>query len=156
MNPATLKKLIDSIAGVLTGLVSSFILYNHTKLGISAENKDNIPAIVGFIIFSLTLLVIFFNKKIIDKKVKKKTEEYKEELKSKVKMYSEIIKEEKDNSEYKKEAEKNLVSLLKKDMALIDEIQQERDVLRHSSEESKSIINEYIDKIKLSNKNDQS
>jgi len=87
MNPANLKKIIESMSGLLTGLVSSFILYNHETLGISEKNKDNIPVIVGFVILLIMLLLIFLNKRKIDGKIKVKTKEYKEELASKIKIY---------------------------------------------------------------------
>ncbi|MCP5693734.1 hypothetical protein NL287_25995, partial [Klebsiella pneumoniae] len=103
---------------------------------------------VGLLVLLLSLLLIALNKSKIDKKKDQKTIEYKKEIKEKIETCSKIIKEEKDDSVYRKVAEENLASLLKKDMQLLDEIEMERAALNRDSEESDLIISSYMEKIK--------
>ncbi|EEX1775528.1 hypothetical protein ABIX96_004931 [Escherichia coli] len=150
MKPKNLKEIIDSISGVLTGFLSTVLLYVLKDTLWVQKYKEAIPLAVGVIILLLSLLLIFMNKRSIDNKEKQKTAEYKTELKEKIEFYSQIIKEEKNDSAYKKAAMENLTQLLKKDMDLIEEIEMERVSLKRDSDESDSLIMSYIKKVKES------
>lgn len=150
MKPKNLKEIIDSISGVLTGFLSTVLLYVLKDTLWVQKYKEAIPLAVGVIILLLSLLLIFMNKRSIDNKEKQKTVEYKAELKEKIESYSQIIKEEKNDSAYKKAVEENLILLLKKDMDLIEEIEMERVSLKRDSDESDSLIMSYMKKVKES------
>lgn len=148
MKPKSLKEIIDAISGVLTGFLSTALLYALKDTLWAQEYKEAIPLAVGIIVLLLSLLLIFINKRNIDNKEKQKTVEYKAELKEKIESYSQIIKEEKNDSGYKKAVEENLILLLKKDMSLIEEIEMERISLKRDSDESDSLIMSYMKKVK--------
>ena len=150
MKPKNLKEIIDSISGVLTGFLSTVLLYVLKDTLWVQKYKEAIPLAVGVIILLLSLLLIFMNKRSIDNKEKQKTVEYKAELKEKIESYSQIIKEEKNDSAYKKAVEENLILLLKKDMDLIEEIEMEWVSLKRDSDESDSLIMSYMKKVKES------
>ncbi|MCL0914200.1 hypothetical protein [Escherichia coli] len=148
MNPKSLKEIIDTTSGMLTGVLSTMLLYLFKSSDSLGQFKELIPFFVGLLVLLLSLLLIALNKSKIDKKKDQKTIEYKKEIKEKIETYSKIIKEEKDDSVYRKVAEENLASLLKKDMQLLDEIEMERAALNRDSEESVLIISSYMEKIK--------
>lgn len=150
MKPKSLKEIIDTTSGVLTGFLSTALLYVLKDTPWVQEYKEAIPLTVGIIVLLLSLLLIFINKRSIDNKEKQKTVEYKAELKEKIESYSQIIKEEKNDSAYKKAVEENLILLLKKDMSLIEEIEMERVSLKRDSDESDSLIISYMKKVKES------
>ncbi|EFJ3142489.1 hypothetical protein [Escherichia coli] len=148
MNPKSLKEIIDTTSGMLTGVLSTMLLYLFKSSDSLGQFKELIPFFVGLLVLLLSLLLIALNKSKIDKKKDQKTIEYKKEIKEKIETCSKIIKEEKDDSVYRKVAEENLASLLKKDMQLLDEIEMERAALNRDSEESVLIISSYMEKIK--------
>ncbi len=148
MNPKSLKEIIDTTSGMLTGVLSTMLLYLFKSSDSLGQFKELIPFFVGLLVLLLSLLFIALNKSKIDKKKDQKTIEYKKEIKEKIETCSKIIKEEKDDSVYRKVAEENLASLLKKDMQLLDEIEMERAALNRDSEESVLIISSYMEKIK--------
>ncbi len=148
MNPKSLKEIIDTTSGMLTGVLSTMLLYLFKSSDSLGHFKELIPFFVGLLVLLLSLLLIALNKSKIDKKKDQKTIEYKKEIKEKIETCSKIIKEEKDDSVYRKVAEENLASLLKKDMQLLDEIEMERAALNRDSEESVLIISSYMEKIK--------
>lgn len=148
MNPKSLKEIIDTTSGMLTGVLSTMLLYLFKSSDSLGQFKELIPFFVGLLVLLLSLLLIALNKSKIDKKKDQKTIEYKKEIKEKIETCSKIIKEEKDDSVYRKVAEENLASLLKKDMQLLDEIEMERAALNRDSEESDLIISSYMEKIK--------
>ncbi|EPM6630105.1 hypothetical protein ACTOJH_004872 [Escherichia coli] len=150
MKPKNLKEIIDSISGVLTGFLSTVLLYVLKDTLWVQKYKEAIPLAVGVIILLLSLLLIFMNKRSIDNKEKQKTAEYKAELKEKINFFSQIIKEEKNDSAYRKTAMEHLTQLLKKDMDLIEEMEMERVSLKRDSDESDSLIMSYIKKVKES------
>ncbi len=146
MNPKSLKEIIDTTSGMLTGVLSTMLLYLFKSSDSLGQFKELIPFFVGLLVLLLSLLLIALNKSKIDKKKDQKTIEYKKEIKEKIETCSKIIKEEKDDSVYRKVAEENLASLLKKDMQLLDEIEMERAALNRDSEESVLIISSYMEK----------
>lgn len=148
MNPKSLKEIIDTTSGMLTGVLSTMLLYLFKSSDSLGQFKELIPFFVGLLVLLLSLLLIALNKSKIDKKKDQKTIEFKKEIKEKIETCSKIIKEEKDDSVYRKVAEENLASLLKKDMQLLDEIEMERAALNRDSEESVLIISSYMEKIK--------
>ena len=148
MNPKSLKEIIDTTSGMLTGVLSTMLLYLFKSSDSLGQFKELIPFFVGLLVLLLSLLLIALNKSKIDKKKDQKTIEYKKEIKEKIETCSKIIKEEKDDSVYRKVAEENLAALLKKDMQLLDEIEMERAALNRDSEESVLIISSYMEKIK--------
>lgn len=148
MNPKNLKELIDTTSGILTGILSTILLYSFKDSDFLGQYKESIPFVVGLLVLLLSLAIMAFNKNKIDEKKNKKTIEYKKEIKEKIETCSKIIKDEKDDSAYRKAAEENLVSLLKKDMQLLDEIEMERAALNKNSEDSDLIISSYMEKIK--------
>ncbi|HBR0143940.1 TPA: hypothetical protein L9G22_005704 [Klebsiella pneumoniae] len=148
MNPKSLKEIIDTTSGMLTGVLSTMLLYLFKSSDSLGQFKELIPFFVGLLVLLLSLLLIALNKSKIDKKKDQKTIEYKKEIKEKIETCSKIIKEEKDDSVYRKVAEENLASLLKKDMQLLNEIEMERAALNRDSEESVLIISSYMEKIK--------
>lgn len=148
MKPKSLKEIIDSISGLLTGVISSFALYVADKINAVSNYRELIPTAVGVIVLIIGLIAMAVNKNKIDSKEQKKTIEYKNEIKEKMESYSKIIKNEKEDSAYRKAAEEHLVSLLNKDMDLINEMEAERASLKHDSQESDSILMSYMEKLK--------
>lgn len=148
MNPKNLKEIIDTASGILTGVLSTIILYACKEWVLLDKYKESIPAVVGALVLVISLCLMAYNKKEIDDKKEKKTIDYKKEIAEKIERYTNIVREEKDDSAYKKTAEENLTALLKKDMALLEEMEMEREALNRDSELSDSIISSYMGKLK--------
>ncbi|HGU6358694.1 TPA: hypothetical protein ACNAEZ_000863 [Citrobacter farmeri] len=148
MKPKTLKEIIDTTSGLLTGFLSTILLYVFKNMDWLGQYKEFIPTIVGVVVLFASLLIISINKRKIDKKEKEKNAEYKNEIKEKINTYSRIINEQKEDCAYKKAAEEHLISLLKKDMNGINEIEVEIEALRRDSTESETLMVSYMEKIK--------
>lgn len=148
MKPKTLKEIIDTTSGILTGFLSTLFLYVFKNMDWLEQYKVFIPTVVGVVVLLISLLLIAINKRKIDAKEKEKSTEYKREIKDKINTYSKIINEQKDDCAYKKAAEEHLINLLKKDMNTINEIEAEIETLRRDSTESGSIMVSYMEKVK--------
>ncbi|MCP5781288.1 hypothetical protein NL379_27600, partial [Klebsiella pneumoniae] len=81
MNPKSLKEIIDTTSGMLTGVLSTMLLYLFKSSDSLGQFKESIPFFVGLLVLLLSLLLIALNKSKIDKKKDQKTIEYKKEIK---------------------------------------------------------------------------